>query len=89
MSKIECKTKGLTNNGAMCPFILVGGKFCAVSIGKCPNQEKVNAESYYYDGNNRGSYDVLKKDEGGNIRFVAEVMNIDDTEKIVFMFNGE
>lgn len=42
---------------------------------------------YYYEGNNRGSYDILKKESSGNIIFIGEIMNIDDVEAIVYLFN--
>ena len=43
---------------------------------------------YYYDGNNRGSYDVLQKTGDGDIKFIAEVRNVDLVESIIEMLNN-
>ncbi len=44
---------------------------------------------YYYEGNNRGSYDILMRTPDGDIKFIGEIMNIEDVETIIFLFNGE
>jgi len=42
---------------------------------------------YYYEENNKASFDILFKDDEGNIKFIAEVINIDDIRDIVDFLN--
>lgn len=49
---------------------------------------QIKTGEYYIDGNNKGSYDVLYIDAGGNILFIAEVANEGHAQLFIELLNN-